>query len=113
MAERDDDERRDRNERAAAAAAAALLGIMAAGPLGAAAGAGLGPILEPLLRGVWAELSESARQRQTDALFWAIHEGVPVDEMEERINASERTQLPTGFALSSATRTAWESLPTA
>ncbi len=41
-------------------------------------------------------------------LFWAIREGVPVDEMEERINASERTQLLTGFALSAATRTAWE-----
>jgi hypothetical protein len=41
-------------------------------------------------------------------LFWAIREGIPVDEMEERINASDRTQLLTGFALSGATRTAWE-----
>jgi len=65
-------------------------------------------MLEPLVRGVWAELSEKARQRQTDVLFWAIQNGVPVDEMEERINASERTQLLTGFALSAATRTAWE-----
>ena len=48
-------------------------------------------MLEPLVKGVWAELSESARQRQTDVLFWAIREGIPVDEMEERINASERT----------------------
>jgi hypothetical protein len=109
VAERDDDdERRDRNQRAAAAAAGALVGVGIAGPLGAAAGAGLGPLLEPLVKGVWAELSESARQRQTDVLFWAIRTGVPVGEMEERINASERTQLLTGFALSAATRTAWE-----
>ena len=40
--------------------------------------------------------------------FRAIHAGIPVDEMEERINASERTQLLTGYALSAATRTAWE-----
>ena len=76
--------------------------------IGVAVGAGLGPILEPLVKGVWAELSAGARQRQTDVLFWAIHNGVPVEEMEERINASERTQLLTGFALSAATRTAWE-----
>ena len=108
VAERDDDERRDRDRRAAAAAAGAALGSAIAGPVGAIVGAWLGPKLEPLVRGVWAELSESARQRQTDVLFWAIHNGVPVDEMEKRINASERTQLLTGFALSAATRTAWE-----
>jgi hypothetical protein len=105
VAERDDDER---NQRAAAAAAGAALGTAVAGPVGAAAGAWLGPKLEPLVRGVWAELSEKARQRQTDVLFWAIRNGVPVEEMEERINASERTQLLTAFALDSATRTAWE-----
>ena len=65
-------------------------------------------MLEPLVKGVWAELSESARQRQTDLLFWAIRAGVPVDEIRERINASERTKLLTGFALDAATRTAWE-----
>ena len=65
-------------------------------------------MLEPLVRGVWAELSESAQQRQVDVLFSAIHAGIPVDEVEERINASERTQLLAGFALSAATRTAWE-----
>ncbi len=106
--DRDDDERRDRNQRAAAAAAGALLGGAIAGPIGIAVGAGLGPMLEPLVRGVWAELSERARQRQTDVLFSAIHAGIPVDELEERINANERTQLLTGFALSAATRTAWE-----
>ena len=41
-------------------------------------------------------------------LFWAIQNGVPIEEMEERINASERTQLLTGVALSAASRTAWE-----
>jgi hypothetical protein len=106
--DRDDDERRDRNQRAAAAAAGAALGSVIAGPVGAIAGAWLGPKLEPLVRGVWAELSEKARQHQTDVLFWAIRNGVPVDAMEERINASERTQLLTGFALSAASRTAWE-----
>ncbi len=41
-------------------------------------------------------------------LFWAIQAGIPVDELEERINASERMQLLTGYALSAASRTAWE-----
>ena len=41
-------------------------------------------------------------------LFSAIHAGIPVDELEARINASEHTQLLTGFALSAATRTAWD-----
>ena len=108
MAERDDDERRDRNQRAVAAAAGAALGGVIAGPVGAVVGAGLGPILEPLVRGVWAELSEGARRRQVDVLVSAIHAGIPVDEMEERINGSERTQLLTGYALSAASRTAWE-----
>jgi hypothetical protein len=108
VAKRDDDERRDRNERAAASAIGAGLGAVWAGPPGAALGAGLGLLLEPLVKGVWAELSESARQRQTDVLFWAIREGIPVDEMAERISASEQTKLLTGFALSAATRTAWE-----
>ena len=58
--------------------------------------------------GAWAELSESARRRQTDVFFWAIREGIPVDEMAKRISASEQTQLLTGFALNAATRTAWE-----
>jgi hypothetical protein len=104
----DADERRDRYQRSAAAASGALLGGLMAGPLGAVVGAGLGPILEPLVSGFWAELSESARQRQTSVLFWAVRNGVPVDEMENRINASDRTQLLTGLALSAASRTAWE-----
>lgn len=79
-----------------------------AGPPGAIAGAALGPMLEPLVMGIWAEFSEKARQRQVNVLISAIHAGLPIDEMEERINASERTQLLTGFALNAATRTAWE-----
>jgi hypothetical protein len=108
VAEDNADERRDRHQRAVAAAAGAAFGGVAAGPLGAAAGAGLGPLLEPLVKGIWAELSASARQRQTDVLFWAIRTGIPVDELEDRINASNRTQLLTAFALNAATRTAWE-----
>jgi len=50
----------------------------------------------------------SARQRQVEVLASAIDAGIPEDELGERINASERTQLLTGFALSAATRTAWE-----
>lgn len=65
-------------------------------------------MLEPLVMGIWAELSASARQRQTDMLFWAIRTGIPVDELEDRMNASDRTQLLTAFALNAATRTAWE-----
>lgn len=106
MAERDD-EHRDENQEAAAAAAGALLGSIG-GPGGAIAGAWLGPKLKRWVRGVWAELSESARQRQTDVLFWAIREGVPVDEMEARIRASKRTELLTGLALDAAWQTTWE-----
>ncbi len=105
MAERDDDERRDENVEAAAAAAGALLGSIA-GPGGSVAGAWLGPKLKRWVRGVWAELSESARQRQADVLFWAIREGVPVDEMEARIKASKQTELLTGLALDAAWQTA-------
>ncbi len=108
VAERDDDERRDENVEAIANAAGALLGNAIAGPLGGVIGAGLGPKLKRLVRGVWAELSASARKRQTDVLFWAIRAGVPVDEMEARINASKRTELLTGVALDAASRTAWE-----
>jgi hypothetical protein len=108
VAEDNADKRRDRHQRAVAAAGGALLGGVVAGPLGAAAGAGLGPLLEPLVAGVWEELSVSARQRQVEVLASAIDAGIREDELGERINASERTQLLTGFALSAATRTAWE-----
>jgi hypothetical protein len=108
VAERDDDERRERTQRVVAAAAGAALGGIMAGPPGAIAGAALDPMLEPLVMGIWAEFSEKARQRQVNVLISAIHAGLPIDEMEDRINASERTQLLTGFALNAATRTAWE-----
>jgi hypothetical protein len=108
MAERDDDERLDENVKAAANAAGALIGNAVAGPLGGVIGAALGPKLKRLVMGVGAELSESVRQRQTDTLFWAIREGIPVDEMEARINASKRTELLTGIALDAAARTAWD-----
>jgi hypothetical protein len=108
VAERDDDERLDENVEAISNAAGALLGTAIAGPLGGVIGAGLGPKLKRLVMGVGAELSESVRKRQTDVLFWAIREGIPVDEMEARINASKRTELLTGVALDAAARTAWE-----
>lgn len=79
-----------------------------AGPVGAIAGAAFGPMLEPLVKGVWAELSASAQQRQVDVLISAIHAGIPVEEMEERINATGRTQLLTATALDAARRTASE-----
>ena len=107
MAERDDDERRDENVEAAAAAAGALIGSIA-GPGGSVAGAWLGPKLKRWVRGIWAELSESARQRQTDVLFWAIREGVPVDEMEARIKASEKTELLAGSPWTPPGRPPWE-----
>jgi hypothetical protein len=105
--DRDDDDRRDRGQRAIAAGLGAVLGS-AAGPIGSVVGAVLGPLLEPLIRGVWGELSASAHRRQENVLASAIHAGVPLDEMEDRINASERTQLLTGLALGAATRTASE-----
>lgn len=107
MAESDNHQRRDENVEAAAAAAGALIGSIA-GPGGSVAGAWLGPKLKRWVSGVWAELSESARERQADVLFWAIREGVPVDEMEARIKASKQTELLTGLALDAASRTAWE-----
>jgi hypothetical protein len=78
------------------------------GPAGAIAGAAVGPMLEPLVRGAWADISESARRRQTDTLYWAVREGLPESELEQRINASERTRLITGFALEASARTAWD-----
>src|ERR1700753_385972 len=107
MSKRDDDERWDRSQRAVAGGVGSLLGS-AAGPIGSVVGAVLGPLLEPLIRGVWDELSSNGRRHQQEVLESAIHAGVPIEEMEGRINASERTQLLTGLALGAATRTAWE-----
>ncbi|MGO8892198.1 MAG: hypothetical protein ACLP8X_00245 [Streptosporangiaceae bacterium] len=108
MAEDDADKRRERHQRALAAGGGALLGGAAAGPSGAVLGALLGPELEPLVKGVWEELSAGARRRQAEVLASAIDGGIPEDELGGWINASERTQLLTGFALSAATRTVWQ-----
>jgi hypothetical protein len=108
MAERDDDERLDENVEAISSAMGALIGTGIAGPFGSVIGAALGAKLKRWVMGVGAELSKSVRKRQTDVLFWAIREGIPVDEMEARINASKRTELLTGVALDAAARTAWE-----
>jgi hypothetical protein len=104
----DDDERREENVEAISNSLGALIGTGVAGPLGGVIGAGLGSKLKRWVRGVWAELSASARRNQTDVLFWAIRFGVTVEELKARINASGRTRLLTGTALDAASRTAWE-----
>jgi hypothetical protein len=106
----DDDavKRRDRIQRAAASAGGALAGSIIAGPPGAIMGAGLGPLLEPLAARVWQELTSDGRRRIVMALEATCDAGVPPEDLEARISASERTRLITGYALSGATRTAWE-----
>jgi hypothetical protein len=79
-----------------------------AGPAGAIAGAAFGPLLESLVQGAWADISESARRREASTLYWAIREGITETELKEQIKASERTKLLTGLALSAAARTAWD-----
>jgi hypothetical protein len=101
-------EKRERRRRATAAASGALLGAIVAGPIGIALGAGLGPILEPLIEGVWVELAEAVKRRHLRMLESTVEAGVPIEKLGERINASERTQLLTGSALSGAGRTAWD-----
>lgn len=76
------DERRDRNQQATASAAGTAFGGVMAGPVGSIIGSWLGPKLVPLVKGVWAELSESARQRQTDVLFW-IYRVEPVHQVAQ------------------------------
>jgi len=102
------EERRKRRQRATAAFSGALLGAIVAGPLGVAIGAGLGVILEPLVEGVWAELADAVKRRHLKTLESAVEAGIPPEDLGERINASERTQLLTGLALYAAGRTAWE-----
>jgi hypothetical protein len=95
-------------QRAIAAGAGALVGGLITGPVGAVVGAMLGPVFEPLVSGVWESLREGARRRQGEVIAASIEAGVPEDELEGRINASDQTQLLTGLALGAATRTAWE-----
>jgi hypothetical protein len=104
----DADDKKERRRRAVAAASGAFLGAVVAGPAGVILGAGLGPLLEPLIQGVWTELAEAVKRRHLRMLESTVEAGVPVDELGKRINASERTQLLTGSALSAAGRTAWE-----
>jgi hypothetical protein len=108
VAEDNSAERRDRYQRAGASAAGALVGGVIGGPAGAIAGATLGPLLEPFARHVWEELSVSGRRRAGEALASACEAGILPDELLERINTSDRTQLLAGYALSAASRTAWE-----
>jgi hypothetical protein len=104
----DPEERRDRHQRAGAAAGGALVGGVIGGPAGAIAGAALAPLLEPFAQRVWDELSAQGQRRMGEALAAACDAGVPPDELDERINASDRTQLLTGHALAAASRTAWD-----
>jgi hypothetical protein len=64
--------------------------------------------LEPLAAKIWAELSAAGQRRTGEALAAACEAGIPEDELGDRINATERTQLLAGYALSAATRTSWE-----
>jgi hypothetical protein len=104
----DPEERRNRYQRAGAAAGGALVGGLIGGPVGAIAGAALGPLLEPLARQVWTELSARGQQRAADMLASACDAGIHPDELADRISASDRTELLTGYSLAAATRTAWQ-----
>jgi hypothetical protein len=108
MAEDDSAQRRGRYQRAIAGGLAALGGSLVAGPAGAIAIAVLGPLLEPFARLIWEELSASGQRRMGEALASACDAGIPLDELADRINASDRTQLLAGYALAAASRTAWE-----
>jgi hypothetical protein len=108
VADDDSAEGGDRYQRAGAAAAGALLGAVAGGPAGVIAGAALGPLLEPYAQKVWEKLSAGARRRAGEVLASACDAGIPQDELLGRINATDRTQLLAGYALSAASRTAWE-----
>jgi len=105
--------RRKRHERALAHASGAgtglVVGGLIGGPPGAAAGlvigAALGPELEPLVAWAGKKLSAGVRRRQAQVL---AETGIPAEELREKIGASERTQLLTGFALNAAARTTLE-----
>lgn len=108
MAKGDSAKRRDRYQRAGATAGGALVSAVIAGPVGLIVGAALGPLLEPLAQKVWDKLSARGQKRMGEALSAACDAGIPPEELEERINASDRTQLLAGYALAAATRTAWD-----
>jgi hypothetical protein len=105
--------RRKRHERAVASGGGAGVGLVAGGliggPPGAAAGlvigAVLGPEFEPLVAWAGEKISAGMRRRQAQVL---AESGIPEDQLREKIDSSERTQLLTGFALNAAARTALE-----
>lgn len=108
MNEGQDEERRRRQQRAAAAGAGAVVGAVMGGPLGAIVGAAAGPLLEPFAEKVWEEIRSDGRRRAAEVLASASEAAdLPIEELTERIGASERTRLHAGIALSAATRTAW------
>jgi hypothetical protein len=116
VAEEDADERRNRHQRALAAAGGAGAGLVVGGLIGGRVGAAgglvlgaaLGPEFEPLVAWAGEKFAAGARRRQAEVLASAIECGIPEEELSERIDASERTLLLTGFALNAAARTAWE-----
>jgi hypothetical protein len=97
VANEESEARRDRQQRAFAAGMGAGVGAIAGGPVGAIAGAALGPLLEPLAANVWAELTAAGQRRIGETLAAAFEAGIPTDDLGDRINASERTQLLTGY----------------
>lgn len=108
MASEETERRQDRHQRALAAGLGAGAGAIVAGPVGVIAGAALGPLLEPLAALVWTELTATGQRCTGEALASACEAGIQPDELPSRINASERTQLLTGYALAAATRTTWQ-----
>jgi hypothetical protein len=105
--------RRKRHERALAHASGAGTGLVVGGfiggPPGAAAGlvigAALGPELEPLVAWTGKKISAGVRRRQAQVL---AETGISAEKLREKIDASEQTQLLTGFALNAAARTTLE-----
>ncbi|MGD0243576.1 MAG: hypothetical protein ABSB59_25115 [Streptosporangiaceae bacterium] len=105
--------RRKRHERSIAAGVGAGAGVvvggLVGGPPGAAGGlvtgAALGPELEPLVAWAGKKISSAVRRRQAQVL---AETSIPDDELREKIGASERAQLLTGFALNAAARTTLE-----
>jgi hypothetical protein len=102
------EEQQDRYQRALAAGLGAVVGAAVAGPIGLIGGAALAPLLEPMAAHIWEELGAAGRRRAGQVLSAAVDAGVSPDELLDRINASDRTQLLAGYALAAAARTAWQ-----
>ena len=108
MAEDEAEKRQDRYQRAIATGITAAVGARIGGPIGLIGGATAGPLAEPMIAGVWAELADAVKRRHKRTIDATVEAGVPPEELEDRIHASERTELLTGYALSAAGRTAWD-----